>query len=507
MLHTLGLKQGQWEPINGEARHINIVLAAGVIDVRVKKRGSSAYATEMVGGMALELPVFDSVEIRSDTDQVVKVWVSELPLNYSPDSTRELGANALRSSVGYVYSGYPYELLPAEVGRNRITLTPSQDIYIGGTNVSPKNGVLLPAGKTFTMATQGAVWALEQSGNFEPYFTALVDVNQSIDAFVEGGIGDGFSVFYENSARTRAWGWRSNKTSTRFYEYDPKTKAYAENYTTFYSNGAFGADAGEITVLGDDKLSLYTSRYCGQFDLNTGQYDDYSDGLLSIDDIAGYVVAGQYHYVAMHNGEIYRAPDRTTDWALYASAPPNTIGTKWRLSGFDVFDDGRVVWANEYQLFYTIDGTAWVQGERGDMLSQAGLQIDRANDILYAFDNDVLRKSFDNGASWHVEFDTNDFGLPSRAPSAFKVVNGCIVAAAFDWIAFRNPVTGEWAAKEVNENSRQRNEQGISISPSGLINFYFKPNNGNEAHGAYLNIQGERIPVGGLPIAIMSEVN
>lgn len=172
MLHTLGLKQGQWEPINGEARHINIVLAAGEIDVRVKKRGSSAYSTQMVGGMALELPVFDSVEIRSDTDQIIKVWVSELPLNYSPDTARQVGSNALRSSVGQVFSGFANEILPAEVGRNKITLTPEREILIGGANLNAINGVKVRAGEPFPMATQGAVYAMELSGDYPASYTA-----------------------------------------------------------------------------------------------------------------------------------------------------------------------------------------------------------------------------------------------------------------------------------------------------------------------------------------------
>lgn len=506
MLFDVKLSGKFWNTINREARHINIVLAAGEIQARFTSKKGASYQTKMVSGMALELPKFDRVEIKSETDQQIKVWVSDVPLAYSPDSTRQVGSNAIRSSVGYVYSGYPHELLPAEIGRNRITLTPSQDIYIGGTNVSPKNGVLLPAGQTFTMATQGAVWALEKTGLYQPYFTALVDPDDAINQFEEGG-GSGKQVFYENEARTRAWGWGGSRTSTKLFEYDPRTKEYRENFVTLYNQSSFAPDAQAVTPIGGDRLAVHSSRFCGQFDMSTGDYERYSTSSApEIGNIMEYVVAGEYHYIADYEGRVYRAPNRTEEWALYADTPPFTNGTKWRVSGFAVFDDGRAVWANENQLFYTIDGAEWVQGVRGDMASSYGLEVDRANDILYSFDDEILRKSYDSGATWHEEFDPAKYGLESRAPQYFRVQNGLIVAVAWTWYAIKDPITGEWAVRSINENNVQRSTYGISISPSGLIHFYFQPNyHTNPSAG--LNIQGKRTPVGGLPISIMAEVN
>lgn len=170
MLKNVLIKPNQWAAVAQSGRFLNIVLAAGEIELRVTLNNDQVYATPAVQGMAMALPPFKNVQVSAKTAQQTKIWIGEIPLSYSPDTAREVGSNALRSYVGEVYSNIPTELLPAEIGRNRITLTPAADMYIGGSNLNEKNGVLLKAGEPFSMATQGAVYALEKSGEYKESF-------------------------------------------------------------------------------------------------------------------------------------------------------------------------------------------------------------------------------------------------------------------------------------------------------------------------------------------------
>ncbi|WP_218397987.1 hypothetical protein [Alteromonas lipotrueae] len=176
MLFDILLKAGRFNEVTRQGRHINIVLAAGEMTARITDSKGKVFQTKMVSGMALELPTFERVALKSDNDQQTKVWISDVPLAYSPDTAREVGSNALISTVGQVFSSEAAELLPAQVGRNRITLTPEKDIFLGGSNLSIQNGVKLAAGQVFTMATQGAVWALETSGDYPPTVTTSATI-------------------------------------------------------------------------------------------------------------------------------------------------------------------------------------------------------------------------------------------------------------------------------------------------------------------------------------------
>jgi hypothetical protein len=508
MLRNILINAGRFTGIATAGNHVNVVLAAGEIEIRAELENGRTYSTPAVQGMAIELPRFKNIQVSGKTSQQTKIWVGEIPLSYSPDSARQVGSNALLSSVGYVYSGYPHELLPAEVGRNKITLTPAQDIFIGGSNLSEKNGVLLPAGQTFTMATQGAVFALENSGNYKPYFTVLPDVDRMLENVKNDNDGQPFTVYYENQARTRAWGFKRDRSASDIFEYDPRTKEYMENKVRFSANSSFRPDASTFFPITGDWVGCYGGSFCWQFNLSTGELLRFDPNQYApTASIHGYEVAGEYHYVTNYEGEVLRALNQTDEWELYAAPPPYTNGTKWRVSGFAVFDNGSVVVTNESQLFYKRAGEEWVKGFQGDIpfgVSE-GIRIDRAAGALYKLVDDGVEISYDLGDTWKTAFSRTERELPDRDPDAWMVVNGLIVVVAIEWVAIKNPITGEWKTRIFEFD--QRNCYAVSVSPSGFIQWYQKPNNEDFHTALYSETLGEQVPVGGLPVSIMAEVN
>ena len=512
MLFDLKLSNGFWNQVNREARHINIVLAAGEIQVRFVSKKGANYQTKMVQGMALELPKFDRVEIKGETDQQIKVWVSDVPLSYSPDSSRQVGSNALRSSVGYVYSGYPHALLPAEIGRNKVTLTPQQDIYIGGTNLNTKNGVLLKAGQVFNLATQGAVYALETSGNFQPYFTALADPTK-----LRGEITTDnkpiFAMYFENKARTRGWGYKVNGNATgaqtdRLYEYDPATLE-PTGFEIFIRSGTYKPSGDDFFYVGDDVLMCMTDRTLYYFDLNAGVMTSHVfDASTSRPN--KWAQSGDKQYVMVQDGNIYESPLNAQEWTLYADAPPVTQGNLITIKGFSVTSAGRVVVANTDQLWFKDEGGVWTQGATWDynyLQSSRAMDIDLATDTLYGAGRNGVYISNDGGVSWSLDCDMTE-AANGRELKYLTVLNGAVLAVGVEGFTYRNPITGEYG--KYNIPFGQRGGKIACLSESGRIYFgldaSYPTTNGGDGH-YFLNMKGEASPVAGLPVSIMAEVN
>lgn len=512
MLFDLKLSDGFWNQINREARHINIVLAAGEIQVRFVSKKGANYQTKMVQGMALELPKFDRVEIKGETDQQIKVWVSDVPLSYSPDSSRQVGSNALRSSVGYVYSGYPHALLPAEIGRNKITLTPQQDIYIGGTNLNTKNGVLLKAGQVFSMATQGAVYALETTGNFQPYFTALVPPSEILNKLGETPLNEQptLKIYHENRDRTRGWGFRGSQNQTAFlYEYDPATREPTGFSASFGSNQFYTSSYRQR----GDLLVNWNNTYLRIFDMNTGTFEMSYPSIGNGEKIQAYAFNGQYEYVATNAGVVHRRligqPDE--NWAQYADAVPITMGNLYALRGFDVLSTGRIIWANTEQLWFKDEGGVWTQGNYygeavtgADNVSQ--MQIDHSSDALYAIEKDAVVVSFDGGESWQTEYSyTDNLDFNGRAPTRMEVLNGAILICGIEGYGYRDPISGTWTTRDLPFG--QRNAARCCLNLSGTAYFHLQANDQRYETSLFLDGRGTPSPVGGLPVSIMAEVN
>ena len=181
MLKTITLQAKQWSmPLTSVGHHINVVLAAGTIKCLLRQ-GDDSFQTDLVSGMAFRTDEqYSQVQFYSETAQVIKVWVGQLPLNYSPLEAKFVGASSLKSSSGIIGYGSPSILAPATAGRGKVTISAKENIYVGGIGVTPKTAVLVPANTPFTLSTQGAVYGY--TDNPDNVTTTVVTAN-NVDAF------------------------------------------------------------------------------------------------------------------------------------------------------------------------------------------------------------------------------------------------------------------------------------------------------------------------------------
>lgn len=511
MLHNFTLQAGVPFQVEKVGRYINVVLCAGNLRARLyASDGSKVLDTNLIMGMTPEnLPQFSSVELEVETAQVVQIWIGNNPLTYAPSTSRAVGSNALRSSVSYVYSGYPHKLLDAEAGRNQITLTPSQDIYIGGTNLNVNNGIKLAAGQLFTMATQGAIYALELSGAYPPAFVPLVDIDTAVEDIQIHYTNREFAVWFENQDRTRGWGVKQVGASNVLYEYDIHTKEYLERSIVFTSSSGSSVDFDSFTQLEGDWIGCYSAHDVFNFNVDTGELliRD-ARTAASTASISAYAVTDVHEYFCDGTGNVWRAEKLTGAWQLYASVPPFTSGSDFRVWGFAALNNGSIVWANENQLWYKKPDEEWTQGLKGSFVSGAGslIKADQVNGHFYGRGSSGVLVSYDSGATWDYSFNpaTHDDISYEREPQKIEVLNGFVVAVTIEWVAIRSAESGEWAHRGFEFS--QRNCAGICFSPSGFVFFSQIPNSDGEM-GIVSNLYGEPYPIGGLPVAVMEETN
>lgn len=160
MLHNIKINAGQHTEIAKQGKFINVVLAAGEIEARIRLNNNQTFQTSLVSGMAFPVPQgFQSASFSSDTSQQTKIWLSDLPLTYTSLDSRVVGSNAIESKSAKVAFGSPTQLLAAQAGRGKSIISASEDIKIGGVNVSPSSAVNIPANVPFEISTQGALFA------------------------------------------------------------------------------------------------------------------------------------------------------------------------------------------------------------------------------------------------------------------------------------------------------------------------------------------------------------
>jgi hypothetical protein len=159
MLHNISLSAGLVTEIAKNGKFINVVLAAGEIVARVTMMNDKPFETVLVSGMSFPVPTgFKSVSFESKDNQLIQVWLSELPLTYSPLNSKVVGSDSLSSTQVKSFFNEPMPTVIAKNGRGKITLQAEKPFFVGGSGVVVGGAIKVDAFERFTINTQGAVY-------------------------------------------------------------------------------------------------------------------------------------------------------------------------------------------------------------------------------------------------------------------------------------------------------------------------------------------------------------
>lgn len=496
MLFNVKINAGQSTEIAKQGRHINMVLAAGEINVRAMTAEGQVTETKVIAGMSFSYQSdYSRVAFSSDVSQQIKVWIAMFPLTYAPDSTREVGSAAVSSTYKEAYSGTPQILLEAETGRNQVTISPSVDILVGGVGLTIKNGIPVQAGQAFTLKTQGAIYGLETSGAYPP----TVSTEAAFSDFAAPTIVPKLNtrkMVVSNAINNEYWLNNNGATIDRYN---------ADNHELSGSFTAQGAtmlcvrryDIGDYFEWGRTHNIGLAARWIRVHKTTLA---------VTTTDIG----FGEAAYTAYHNGvrmvlnrasgEIYLSNDGVT-WGV--SGVPCPYPTPAQVKGIDFDSANNIYVITSSNLYKSVDdGATWtsvvlvypLDTESGWSL----MAINKNNDAIYYvsdFANHSLVYSVDGGVTFI------NTGIQSGS-------GGSGVSANYvDFFGDTLFISGATKMYQYNESiglatyDREEGSQIHSIWPGddGRIYWSSTPN-------LYV-VQGELVQSGGVPVAIMSEVN
>lgn len=508
MLHDILLQPDQAVTMAKHGRHVNVVLASGVLRAIVRDVSGNTFETNLIAGMAfVNKEAFESVTFISETAQQTQIWIGDLPLNYSPDSIRSVGAGSLSSTVAEAYSGGAQILLPAVVGRNKVTLySQSNNILIGGPNVNIENGIPLVPGEAFSLEMQGAVYALETTGNYPAFVTAKTTYNDFINAtelthtssnkFLLAETTDGQRIITKSTGVQSLAEVRSKSDYSLIANINVSSAIGASMHSNYaVADGEYvyiACNGGGYPVIAQIDL---TTMACTQLGVNgpltgAGSTESYQQFDKKGDKIA---------IVDVGNNQLVTSNDNGATWKLNGVIPPYG-GTGWAL-GVAIAPSGRVYIAYLDDIYYTDDGgDTWTQiigGVQRETERGIAVDSDGAVYVVRSIDN-TLEKSVDSGIGWEVavNFEANStFSGWARSVMAY---GNTVFAASYTGYAFYSPNDGWWA---YTLPATLNNCRGGVIGTQGTLYAQYD-------FGKHIKvIEGEQVPSGGVKIAVMAEVN
>jgi hypothetical protein len=505
MLSNIRIKAGEFTQVTRKANHINVVLAGGTITARIEYENGQVFQTDMVAGMALALETFSRVSFSAENDQQCKIWISTMPLTYSPDTLRPVGSSNFVSSVGKVYSGRVEPLLPAEVGRNKVVISPSNDILIGGAGLNAQNGIPVTAGSVFEFNTQGEVNALEITGSFPAEITADVTLDDIQTPEQISNQTAYYSFFNPHDGLI----WINDNRGRTFDLYDPITLQFVGGETVSAS-GDYGHSKlikdGDILYLPAQQFSTNNVQTVTSYNIKTKQVIANNVPVMGVTNNPSEIAAynGRLHFVHIDdNGAVSKygySDDNGLTWTDKGSITGVTLGSgadgQFRI---DIASNGDVFIADNGGLLKSTDeGDTWTRVTT-QVLNQQ-LKISKVSGEMFAEgqDDDVYI-SQNGGATWtKLIITTNGFCGDIDVKGDKMVVN-----TNQDIYYYRQvddlPVNGV-ISQQVLFTNAGTNPLGANILDNGMLLF------GNS--GGNVNIVRGKVELGGgLDVALLSEVN
>lgn len=499
MLFTRTLYANQWDSLDVTGKHLNLILAAGVVRMEALTAQGQPYSTNMISGMSPEnFPKYSRISFKSPIDQTIQFWASEMPLTYSPETSRLVGSNSLSSTYAEAYSGIAQLLLPAETGRNKVTIAPTQDIIVGGVNLSLKTGIPIAAGSIFEFNTQGAIYALETSGAYPPVISTeatfadfaapdlialpstsykMIAANAALDEY---WITDGTATIYRRSKDTHA-------TVGTISGIQVPT---AQDYQVFDTGEHF--EWGRTHNIGNIARWIKVNKTTfavtiTDIGFSEVMYSTYYDGIR--------------YALNRLNGQVYSSPDGVA-WSTLGV--PMGVVTPASVKGFDVNSQGWLfIIADGAINRSTDDGATWTDGTLVyGVDTESGwsqMAINKNNDkIYYCSDtsNHTMAVSIDDGNTFELLFGF-EMGSGGSGVSAYYM----------HFLGDTLYISGATLMIQYNENVGRATYVRVSGSQVREIHagndgrIYWTDND-----GLYI-VQGELVQSGGVPVAILAEVN
>jgi len=492
MLHNILLKAGEYTEIAKQGKFINVVLAAGEITVRIRMRDLSVFETKLVSGMSFPVTKgFQSVAFTSNDNQQIKVWLGDLPLNYSPVSSKLVGSSALGSRQVKSFFGYPLLTIEAKSQRGKITMQASKPFFVGGAGVAVGSGIYVEAYKLLEINTQGAVYTYSENAEDKAVMTSelspltiygsVMDVGSTCDQPLYNHIRDEFIFFGAGNVLQRVA--RGEVTPAPIIE-----TALATVWA-----------AGQKIDIIDDNL-VFFGFYDGSFCKSEISLIDYSENLTILVLNAPFTNAQSVEVL----GGNFLVCDSSVNEHVYTgkldgsySAPVNALSVAHKRRGI-LLGNGDVALVSSGYLSLHVTADLGVNWEERPLPDKSAVTMHRwcvdelTGVIVFAADtNTGFYYSEDNGLFWSY------FELFGDVINVYtlSVVDGEVFVSGGVGVGLFNVGSKSW--------------ESIVLSN---INQHFKPTVSGSAlvsagSGTFYELSGVKKVAGGMLINIMEELN
>ena len=145
------------DDVNAKGRFIKVMNCESVIRLRATYQGNLVLDSDAKAGFDVQTSQpFDQIQITSETEQKLELWVSEHKLSYDALSTK---ANSSSSFLVEHY-GESQELTPYQPSQSSLILMcDNLKAWIGGEGVTKETGIPLNAGEKYTHNSAAPLYA------------------------------------------------------------------------------------------------------------------------------------------------------------------------------------------------------------------------------------------------------------------------------------------------------------------------------------------------------------
>lgn len=140
------LKQNQVDEVNAKGHFIKVMNSESVLRIKATYQGRTVLETDARAGFDVQTgSPFDLIQITSQIEQKLEIWVSEHKLSYDA-----LSVKASRVSSALVgHFGHSQTLMGYDPSQSRILIQSDKEWYIGGENVNSSNGIPIAANERY----------------------------------------------------------------------------------------------------------------------------------------------------------------------------------------------------------------------------------------------------------------------------------------------------------------------------------------------------------------------
>lgn len=497
MLHNVKIKAGQHTEIAKQGKFINVVLAAGEIEVRIRLNNSQVFQTTLVSGMAFPVPQgFQSVAITSDVSQQTKVWLSDIPLTYTSLDSRVVGASAIESTSAKVQFGTPQQLLPARAGRGKSIINATENIKVGGVNVSPSSAVTIPANTPFEISTQGALFAysenpanggnmvVDEVGGTFGYVDKVTAILNDKLAYCEQ---DNELLVTNNSYINRYNAADGSLIQAinlgqygEFAPYDHVFKVLHKHGSDYY---AVMSESGNTSLIKYDSVTkgvTETTLLNQGGEIQDARIDVINNRLCALVTVGAEV---RLYHGSLTNVQSYTLPS-------FGSFAPYALGM-WGASFIGVYGLQNKVTSTDKGVSFSAVTPI------GFNVTSRGIHRDEQTGYLYTYTNTNMIKRSTDGVSFE------DVHQSIKNIYAMWIAGGFVYAVGEGFFSYSTDSGASWkvvSLAEVTGDNGLDTMYSIDVAPTGHIYIH------SPVNGLY-RLGGKSLAVGGLDVAIMSEVN